>query len=122
MALALIDNTMSPTQAPVRPHPMYGLSELHAARLADALGRFPKIWSVESQEDYEGELTIFVVSERKDAPLLVLTRSARGCHLARNVGDDLVELGCFGRFADVLIAVSKEIVSIELRGGSPAAL
>ncbi len=103
MALALIDNTMSPTQAPVRPHPMYGLSELHAARLAD-------------------ELTIFVVSERKDAPLLVLTRSARGCHLARNVGDDLVELGCFGRFADVLIAVSKEIVSIELRGGSPAAL
>jgi hypothetical protein len=81
---------------------------------------FPKGWSIGTQEDYRGDLTLFVVSEREGAPILVITRSSQGFDLARNVVDDLIELGSFAQLGDVMTAVGRELDLFEQRG-SPIA-
>ncbi len=120
MALVLTDMAAPPTKPTVRRRPTHGLGELHVALLLNAMAGFPKGWSIGTQEDYRGDLTLFVVSEREGAPILVITRSSQGFDLARNVVDDLIELGSFAQLGDVMTAVGRELDLFEQRG-SPIA-
>ncbi len=120
MALVLTDTAATATKLTVRRRAAHGLGELHVALLLNAMAGFPKGWSIGTQEDYRGELTFFVVSEREDAPMLVITRSPQGFDLAWNVVDDLIELGSFARLGDVMTAVARELGLFEERGAPTA--
>jgi hypothetical protein len=111
MALALIDNATDLLKCKFDRSLVYGLSKVHLTRLTNELIPLAKGWSADAHEDYNGELTVFVTAEREEGPCFMITRSSRGYHLARNSGDDLVEVGCFDKFDDVVMVLANKVAS-----------
>jgi hypothetical protein len=74
---------------------LHGLRRTDIAALSAVLGALPGVWSVETHQDYEGDLTALLVPAGGDevGPSFVIYRRAEGFHVAVSRWDDYAPLG-----------------------------
>jgi hypothetical protein len=76
-------------------HALHRLRDVQVSLLAQTIAGFAGTWTLERHEGYDGDLTVLLVSARRDDATYVISRSAHGFHLGANLGDEFRPIGVF---------------------------
>jgi hypothetical protein len=90
---------------------IHSLREKDVAVFGTMMSRWPKTWSMDRHEGYEGYLTVILTPRDGSSANYVVSRTVDGWHLSANHDDDYQTLGCFGSLEELVAVMWASIAS-----------